>query len=246
MCWRRCKAAAGQDRPDLEGLHREGQARQADRRDRRPGEDRLSRRRPRQPSALADKVRGLLDGHHAARGPPRQRSRGDPVHLGFGRNAEGRGAFPPQHSRQCGAGAGAGRRQCRRQGVQRAAGVPFLRPDRRPDDAAARRHSGLSLSLAAALPHRARTDLPDQRDHPVRHRHVPRRLCALRPCLRLPHAAPGAGRRRSGEGAHAAGLHGALRHAHSRRLWRHRDRAGAGDEHADGQHARARSDGCRR
>ena len=42
-------------------------------------------------------------------------------------------------------------------------------------------------------------------------------------------------RRRSGEGPHAAGLHGALRHPHPRRLRRHRDRAGAGDEHADGQ-----------
>ena len=38
----------------------------------------------------------------------------------------------------------------------------------------------LSLSLAAALPHRAGADLRRERHHPVRHRHVPRRLCARR------------------------------------------------------------------
>ena len=37
----------------------------------------------------------------------------------------------------------------------------------------------LSLSLAAALPHRPRADLRRERDDPVRHRHLPRRLCAL-------------------------------------------------------------------
>ena len=56
------------------------------------------------------------------------------------------------------------------------------------DDAAARRHPDLHVSVAAALPDRARTDLPDRRHHPVRHRYFPHRLRPLGACLRLPHA----------------------------------------------------------
>ena len=211
----------------------------------REGARRLSRGRARH-DRLADKIEGLLAGTAPRVARKANDPRRDPVHLGLRRHAEGRRAVPPQHPRQRGAGAGAGRCQCQRQGVQRAAGVPFLWPDRRHDDAAARGHSDLHVSVAAALPHRAGTDLPDRRHHPVRHRHLPRRLCALGACLRLPHAAPRARRRGSGEGPHAAGLYGALRHPHPRRLWRHRDRAGAGDEHADGEPSGHASAGCRR
>ena len=104
----------------------------------------------------------------------------DPVHLRLGGHAEGRRAVPPQHAGQCRAGGGAHRLRPQRQGVQRAAGVPLVRADGRPDPAAGLRRARLSLSLAAALPHRAGADLRHQRHHPVRHRHVPRRLCARR------------------------------------------------------------------
>ena len=225
---------AGQDRPDLEGLHREGQARQARCRHRRPGQGRLPGGRARH-DRCADKVRGLLAGTAPRVARKADDPAVDPVHVGLGRHAQGRRALPSQHPRQCGAGAGAGRCQRQRQGVQRAAGVPLVRPDGRDDDAAARRHSDLHVSVAAALPDRAGTGLPDRRHHPVRHRYVPHRLCALGACLRLPHPAPRDRRRGSGEGPHAAGLYGALRHPHPRRLRRHRNRAGARDEHADGQ-----------
>jgi acyl-[acyl-carrier-protein]-phospholipid O-acyltransferase/long-chain-fatty-acid--[acyl-carrier-protein] ligase len=46
--------------------------------------------------------------------------------------------------------------------------------------------------------------------------------------------APRDRRRGGGEGPHTAGLHGALRHPYPRGLRRHRDRARARDEHADG------------
>ena len=62
-------------------------------------------------------------------------------------------------------------------------------------DAAARvGRADLSLSLALALPHRGGTDLRRERHHHVRHRHVPRRLCAGRAPLRLPLAALHPGR----------------------------------------------------
>ena len=76
------------------------------------------------------------------------------------------------------------------------------------------RRSGLSLSVAAALPHRAGDDLRHQRDHPVRDRHVPGRLCALRAPLRFPLLALRAGRRGTGQGDDPAHLHGEVRPAH--------------------------------
>ena len=125
-----------------------------------------------------------------------------------------------------------------RQGVQRAAGVPLVRPDGRHDPAARLRRADLSLSLAAALPHRAGADLRHQRHHHVRHRHVPRRLCARRAPVRLPLAALHPRRRRAGAGVDAPHLHGKIRPAHPRRLWRDRDRAGARAQHADVQQVR--------
>src|SRR3546814_4468373 len=58
-----------------------------------------------------------------------------------------------------------------------AAGVPFLRPHRRHAAAAVLRRADLHVSLAAALSHRAGARLRHQCHHPVRHRHLPRRLC---------------------------------------------------------------------
>ena len=76
---------AGQDRADLEGLHREGQARQADRRDRgRSAASSISRTSaPR--SALADKIRGLL----AGTAPRVARKADDPAVVLFTSGSEG-------------------------------------------------------------------------------------------------------------------------------------------------------------
>ena len=98
----------------------------------------------------------------------------------------------------------------------------------------------LSLSVAAALPHGAGAGLRRLRHRAVRHRHVPQRLCALGQSLRLPLVALRARRCRAGEGIDAANLSGEIRAAHPRRLWRHRDRAGDGAQHADVQQVRHR------
>ena len=100
--------------------------------------------------------------------------------------------------------------------------------------------AGLSLSVAAALPDRAGAGLRRERDDPVRHRYIPRRLCARRPCLRLPLPALHPRRRGAGEGIDPAGLSGEVRPSHSGRLWRDRDGAGAGAQHADVQPLRHR------
>jgi 1-acyl-sn-glycerol-3-phosphate acyltransferase len=101
------EGCGGQNRVDLKGLYRKRQARQADCRDRAGSEVSLSGRCPR--LHRHDRQGPRPDrGHYAARGSQRQRFRGGAVHLGFGRHAERRGAFPPQYSRQRGAGPGAG------------------------------------------------------------------------------------------------------------------------------------------
>ena len=108
-------------------------------------------------------------------------------------------------------------------------------------DAAARlRRADLSLPFAAALSDRGGAGLRRQRHHHVRHRHLPLRLCAGRARLRFPFAALHPCRRGAGEGLDAQHLHGQVRPAHPRRLWRHRDGAGARAQHADVQQARDR------
>ena len=77
-----------------------------------------------------------------------------------------------------------------------------------------------------------------ERHHRVRHRHVPRRLCARRASVRLPLAALHPRRRRAGARVDAPHLHGEVRPAHPRRLRRDRDRAGARAQHADVQQVR--------
>ena len=124
--------------------------------------------------------------------------------------------------------------------LQRAAGVPQLRPDRRTAAAAARRRAHVPVSVAAALPHGAGAGLRRQRDDPVRHRHVPRRLRARRRQLRLLFGALRVCRRRAREGRDAARVVREVRHPHPRGLRRHRNRAGAGGEHADALQGRHR------
>ena len=70
---------------------------------------------------------------------------------------------------------------------------------------------------------------------PVRHRHVPGRLRALRQRLRPALAPLRRGRRRAREGDDPADLSRKIRPAHPRGLWRDRDRARAGPQHADVQ-----------
>ncbi len=151
-----------------------------------------------------DKLRGLFELAKAAGRAQARRLGGDPVHVGHRRPAQGRRAVSPQHDRERRADRGPHRFRPRGQAVQRAAGVPFVRLHRRRHPAADFRRSDLSLSLAAALPHRAGTDLRLVRDGDVRHRYVPQRLCAHGQSLRFPFLALCAGRRRAGEGSDAA------------------------------------------
>ncbi len=119
-----------------------------------------------------------------AAGRAQARRLGDgPVHLRHRRAAQGRRAVTPQHADQCGAGRGPHRFRPRGQAVQRAAGVPLVRLYRRHCAAADFRRADLSVSVAAALPHRAGTGLRRRRDRIVRHRYVPQWLCARRQSL---------------------------------------------------------------
>ena len=76
----------------------------------------------------------------------------------------------------------------------------------------------------------------------LRRRHVSRRLCENGQPLRFPQPALCRVRRRAGEGGNAPHLHGKIRPAHFRGLWRDGDLAGARRQHADVQpqrHGRA-------
>ena len=95
-----------------------------------------------------------------------------------------------------------------------------------------------------------------ERDDPVRHRHVPRRLRARRRQLRLLRRALRVRRRRAREGRDPASLVREVRHPHPRRLRRHRDGAGDRGQHADAlprrhgrpaaaRHRASRSSRCR-
>ena len=85
----------------------------------------------------------------------------------------------------------------------------------------------VSLPVAAPLSDRARARVRHQRDDPVRHRHVSRRLRARGRQLRLLLGAlclRGRGAREAGD---ATRVVREIRHPHSRRLRRHRNRARA-------------------
>jgi acyl-[acyl-carrier-protein]-phospholipid O-acyltransferase/long-chain-fatty-acid--[acyl-carrier-protein] ligase len=123
--------------------------------------------------------------------------------------------------------------RARGQAVHGAAGVPLVRLHGRHRAAAHFRRADLPLSFAAALSHRAGTGLRHLRHLHVRHRYVPCRLCAHGQPVRFPLAALHRGRRRGDQGSDAPDLSGKVRHAHSRRLRRDRDIAGAGAQHPD-------------
>ena len=123
---------------DLLGrVRRQGQARALDRRPSAATPSSSGSRTCAARSRPRDRLRGLWDGLFAQPHPParfgvaaRRPGRGA-VHLGLGGPAEGRRAQPRQHPGQLRPDLGPGRLQPARQGVQRPAGVPQLRPDRR-------------------------------------------------------------------------------------------------------------------
>ena len=117
------------DRAHLARLCRAGQARRGGRGGRPSGEDRLAGRSARHHRPQGQAARRCCARRSAARCPQARRSGGDPVHLGLGRHAEGRRAHTPQHPGQCRPGRLAHRLPFGRQGLQRPADVPFLRPD---------------------------------------------------------------------------------------------------------------------
>ena len=83
----------------------------------------------------------------------------------------------------------------------------------------------VSLSVAAALSHRAGACVRHECDDPLRNRHVPCRLCSRRRQLRLLLGALRVCRRRAGEAGDTARVVREVRHSHSRRLRRDRDGA---------------------
>ena len=148
-----CKAAEVDDHRHLARLRREGaSSTPLVERARRDGAHRLSRGRPRRRSASSTSCAASLAFKTAARRAQARRPGRDPVHLGLGRHAEGRRALPPQHAGERRAGGGAHRFRPHRQGVQRAAGVPLLRPDGRPRAAA-----GLRRARSISIPRRCTT-----------------------------------------------------------------------------------------
>ena len=106
---------------------------------------------------LVDKLRGLFTYKKPLVDAKTRRLGRDPVHLGLGRRAERRRAFPPQHADQCRAGQGAHRFRPQRQGVQRPADVPFLRADGRHRAAARLRACGSSSIRRRCITARCRS-----------------------------------------------------------------------------------------
>ena len=129
---RRLQGGADRDHRHVARLHREGPSSTIwSRRSRTEVQDRLSRGRPRQRHASATSCAACVKANEAAGRAQARRPGRDPVHLGLGGRAEGRGAVPPQHAGQRRAGGGAHRLRPPGQGVQRAAGVPLVRADGR-------------------------------------------------------------------------------------------------------------------
>ena len=173
---------AGQDRADLEGASSRRASSKARRRHLRQAERSSTLR-------MSARHRFARQVPASCRHPRRACARKaddpavNPVHIRLGRHAQGRRALPSQHPGQ--------------------AAQALARVDANANDKVFNvlpvfhsfgltggmmmpllgRHSDLHLSLAAALPDRAGTDLPDRRHHPVRHRYVPHRLRPLGPCL---------------------------------------------------------------
>ena len=100
------------------------------------------------------------------------------------------------------------------------------------------------VSVAAALPDRARDGLRGAIDHHVRHGYVPERLCAQGQPAGLPVAALYFCRRGEGSAGNPRRLHGAFQEADFRGIWGHRDRPGAGTEYLRPMPGRVRSAAC--
>ena len=181
-------------------------------------------------------ARRCLRKSSAARRPQARRPGGDPVHLGLRRHAEGRGADPPQHPGQRRAGRLAHRLPFGRQGLQRPADLPFLRPDG-GHGAAADRPACRSISIprrctTASCRNWSTARTRRSSSAPTRSSPAMRAPRTLTTSARCATASAGA---EPVKASTRADLHGEVRPAHPRRLRRDRDRAGHLHQHADVQ-----------
>ena len=136
-----CKAAQVDTILTSRAFIEKRQARRADRRASRSRSRSSISTTSARPSRSIDKLRGFWNCKKPLVRAQARRLGGDPVHLGLGGHAEGRGAVPPQHAGQRRAGRGPHRLRPAGQGVQRAAGVPLVRADGRPGAAAGLRRA---------------------------------------------------------------------------------------------------------
>ena len=235
---RRLQGGAGRYHPHVAHVHREGQAHQPGRGDReqRSGSSISKTFAPASPSATRS----------AACSTPRSRwSRASPT--------TGPRSCSRRARRACRKGVVLSHRNMLANAAQAAARIDFGCEDKVFNVLPVFHSFGLTVGVVLPLVSGVRIYLypsplhyrtvaeliyARERHHHVRHRHVPRRLCAGGASLRLPLAALHPGRRRAGEGSDPPDLHGEIRAAHSRRLRRHRDRAGARPQHADVQQVR--------
>ena len=238
---RRLQGRADRHHPVVAHLHREGQARQRwSPRSRKRSSSSISKTfAPPSPPATRSAACSIAK-QAAGRAQARRLGR-DPVHLGLGGRAQGRRALPPQHAgelprRPPRASISAARTRCStccrcstRSGSRSGVVLPLV--------------SGVRIYLyPSPLHYRTVAELiyARERHHHVRHRHLPQRLCAgghPYDFRSLRYILAGAEPVKEVDAPH---LHGEIRAAHSGRLWRHRDRAGAGLEHADVQQVRHR------
>ncbi len=154
--------------PDVAHLRGKGPVRTPDGATGERAAHRLSGGHPRHDRRVRQAARRVRMEEAAGRAQAR-RLGGDPVHLGHRRTAQGRRAVAPQPFDQRGAMRRPHRFRARGQSVQCTADIPLLRLHRRRRAAADFRRADLSLSVAAALPHRAGAGLRRLRHRAVRH-----------------------------------------------------------------------------
>jgi acyl-[acyl-carrier-protein]-phospholipid O-acyltransferase / long-chain-fatty-acid--[acyl-carrier-protein] ligase len=121
------RVQGGRDRDDrhVARLRREGQARRPRRGTQRGSANRLARGCARLARSRRQAARPLA-GRALPRAALARRSRGDPLHLGLRRHAEGGRPLAPQHAGERGAGRRPDRLRPAGQGVQRASRLPLL------------------------------------------------------------------------------------------------------------------------